>query len=166
MGSQRGGHDWVTELNWTNWEEPEIKLQHPLDHRKSKAIPEKHLSDWVSKVVQSCPPLSNSINCSLPGSSIHGIFQARILEWVVISFSRGSSPPRDQTRISCVSCIANWFFTHWAIGEAQKNIYFCFIDHTKAFDCVNHSKLWEILQEMGIPDTLPVKPMCRSRSNS
>ena len=38
--------------------------------------------------------------------------------------------------------------------EFQKNIYFCFIDYTKAFDCVDHNKLWEILQEMGIPDHL------------
>ena len=42
------------------------------------------------------------MDCSLPGSSVHGIFQARILEWVVVSYSRGSSQPRDQT---CVSCI-------------------------------------------------------------
>ena len=39
-------------------------------------------------------------------------------------------------------------------GEFQKNIYFCFIDYTKAFDCVDHNRLWEILQEMGIPDHL------------
>ena len=54
--------------------------------------------------------------------------------------------------------------------EFQKNIYFgCFIDYTKAFDCVDHNKLWEILQEMGIPDHLylpPEKSVCRSRSNS
>ena len=46
---------------------------------------------------------------------------------------------------------------HWIIEkvrEFQKNIYFCFIDYAKAFDCVNHSKLWKILQEMGIPDHL------------
>ena len=46
---------------------------------------------------------------------------------------------------------------HWIIEKArefQKNIYFCFIDHTKAFDCVNHSKLWKILKEMGIPNHL------------
>ena len=44
---------------------------------------------------------------------------------------------------------------HWITGkprEFQKNIYFCFIDYTEAFDCVDHNKLWEILQEMGIPD--------------
>ena len=47
--------------------------------------------------------------------------------------------------------------THWIIVkviEFQKNIYFCFIDYAKAFDCVGHNKLWKILQEMGIPDHL------------
>ena len=47
--------------------------------------------------------------------------------------------------------------THWIIkkvGELQKNIYFCFIDYNKAFDCVDHNKLWKILQDMGIPDHL------------
>ena len=46
---------------------------------------------------------------------------------------------------------------HWIIvngRELQKNIYFCFIDYTKAFDCVDHNKRWKILQEMGIPDHL------------
>ena len=47
----------------------------------------------------------NPMDCSLPGSSVHGILQVRILEWVAISFSRGSSQPRDQTCFSCVSCI-------------------------------------------------------------
>ena len=46
--------------------------------------------------------------CSLPDSSVHGIFQARILEWVAISSSRRSSPPRDQTRVSWVSCTDRW----------------------------------------------------------
>ena len=50
-----------------------------------------------SEVVQSCPNLCSPMDCSLPGSSAHGIFQARILEWVAISFSRGSSQPRDRT---------------------------------------------------------------------
>ena len=47
---------------------------------------------------------------------------------------------------------------HWIIEKArefQKNIYFCFIDYAKAFDCVDHNKLWKILKEMGIPDTWP-----------
>ena len=49
---------------------------------------------------QSCPTLCDPRDCSLPGSSVHEIFQARILEWVAISFSRGSSWPRDRTRVS------------------------------------------------------------------
>ena len=49
--------------------------------------------------------------------------------------------------------------------EFQKNIYFCFIDYAKAFDCVDHNKLWTILKEMGISDHLE-KSVCRSRSNS
>ena len=59
----------------------------------------------------------------------------------------------------------------WIIEKArefQKNIYFCFIDYTKAFDCVDHKKLWKILQEMGLPGPLyllPEKSVCRSRKN-
>ena len=58
------------------------------------------------------PTLFNPMDCSLPGSSVHGILQPRILEQVAISFSRGSSWPRDQTQ---VSCIIGRFFTFWAI---------------------------------------------------
>ena len=56
--------------------------------------------------------------------------------------------------------------------EFQKNIYFCFIDYAKAFDCVDHNKLWKILKEVEIPDHLvfpdlpPEKSVCRSRNNS
>ena len=56
--------------------------------------------------------LCDCMDCSLPGSSIHGIFQARILEWVAISFSRGSSQPRNRTRISSIFRIVGRFFTH------------------------------------------------------
>ena len=69
-----------------------------------------------SKVAQSCPTLCNPMDCSLPVSSIHGIFQARVLEWVAISFSRGSSQPRDWAQ---VSCIAGRRFIIWATREAQ-----------------------------------------------
>ena len=68
-----------------------------------------------SEVAQSCPTLCYPMDCSLPGSSVHGIFQARILEWVAISFSRGSSRPRDRTR---VSHIVGRCFTIWATREA------------------------------------------------
>ena len=51
---------------------------------------------------QPCPTLCDPMDCSLPGSSVPGIFQARILEWVAISYSQESSWPRDPTRISCI----------------------------------------------------------------
>ena len=70
---------------------------------------------WWCEVAQSCPTLCDPMDCSPPGSSIHGILQARILEWVAISFSRGSSQPRDQTQ---VSCIAGRRFNFWATREA------------------------------------------------
>ena len=66
----------------------------------------------VCSATQSCLTLCNPMNCNLPGSSVHGIFQARILEWVAISFSRGSSWPRDQTHISWVSCTGRWVPHH------------------------------------------------------
>ena len=66
-------------------------------------------------VTQLYPTLYDPVNCSPPGSSVHGILQALILEWVAIPFSRGSSWPRDQTQ---VSCIAGRFFTIWATREA------------------------------------------------
>ena len=53
-----------------------------------------------------------TLDCSHPGSSVHGILQARILECIVISSSRGSSQPRDWTRISYISCIGRWVLHH------------------------------------------------------
>ena len=60
--------------------------------------------------------LCDPMDCSLPGSSVHGIFPARILEWVAIYSSKGSSQPRDQTHISF---IASSFFTCWTIRRGQ-----------------------------------------------
>ena len=77
LGSQRVGHEWATELNWTEV----VKV----------------------KVAQSCSILHDPIDCSPPGSSVHGILQARTLELVANPFSRGSSQPRDQTQVSCLS---------------------------------------------------------------
>ena len=54
-------------------------------------------------VAQSCPSLCNPMDCSLPSSSVHGILQASILEWVAIPFSRESSQLRDGTQVSCVA---------------------------------------------------------------
>ena len=61
-------------------------------------------------VAQLCPTVSDPVDCSPPGSSVHGILQARILEWVAIPFSRGSSWPRDWTQVSCIAgtCFSIW----------------------------------------------------------
>ena len=69
---------------------------------------------WVA---QSCLILCHPMDYSPPGSSVHGILQARILEWVAIYFSRGSSPPRDWTWISWTACR---FFAIWATWEDQR----------------------------------------------
>ena len=76
----------------------EIK-RHLLLGRKSMT----NLRKWESEVAQSCTTICDPMDCSLPGSSIHGIFQARVLESVVISFSRVSSWPRDWTWVSCIA---------------------------------------------------------------
>ena len=68
------------------------------------------------KVSQSCLTLCDPMDCSLPGSSVCGILQARILEWAAVPFSRGSSQPRDRTQ---VSHIADGFFTIWTIRETH-----------------------------------------------
>ena len=70
---------------------------------------------WV-KVAQSCPTFCDPTGCSLPGSLVPEIFQARMLEWVAISFSRGPSQPRNRTQ---VSCLEGSFFTVWTIREAN-----------------------------------------------
>ena len=58
------------------------------------------LKESESELAQLCPTLCDPMDGSLPGSSVHRIFQARVLEWVAISFSRGSSQPRDHTQVS------------------------------------------------------------------
>jgi len=71
-----------------------------------------------SEVAQSCPTLCDPVDCSPPGSSVHGILQPRILEWVAISFCRGSFRPRDRTQISR---IAGRCFNLWATRADLSN---------------------------------------------
>ena len=93
------------------------------------------------------------------------ILQARLQQYVnrelpgVQAGFRKGRGTRDQT--------ANIRWIMEKAREFQKNVYFCFIDYAKAFDCVDHNKLWEILKGMGVPPDLPLeKPVCRSGSNS
>ena len=86
-------------------------IYHPLKNRHTLCV---CVCVCVCTVVQFCPTLFDPMDYSLPGSSVHGIFHARILEQVAISYSMGSSQPRNQTRISCISCIGRqiFFFNH------------------------------------------------------
>ena len=93
------------------------------------------------------------------------ILQARLQQYVNGELSdvqagfRKGRGTRDQ--------IANICWIMEKAREFQENIYFCYIDYAKAFDCGDHNKLWKILKEMGIPgNLLPEKPGCRSGSNS
>ena len=85
----------------------------------------------ASSVAQSCPTLCDLTDCSLPGSSVHGISQARRLERAAIFFFRGSSRPRDQSHISCVSCTGFFFTTvppgkrYAAAAAAAKSLQSC-----------------------------------------
>ena len=77
---------------------------------------------WACRKVKvlntdSCLTLCNPMDCSLPGSSVHGMLQARTLEWVAISSSKGSSQPRDQTQVSST---AGRVFTIWATWEGEE----------------------------------------------
>ena len=79
---------------------------------------------WEACVcAQSCPTICDPIDSSLPGSSVHGTFQARILEWDAISYSRGSSRSRDWTCISYVSWIGRWILFHWGTWEARCRVW-------------------------------------------
>ena len=73
-------------------------------------------TEVIALVAQSCLTLCIPVDCSLPGFSVNGISQARILEWVAISSSRGSSWPRDWTWLSCIT---SRFFIVWAIRASQ-----------------------------------------------
>ena len=130
---------------------------------------------WKRSIFIPIPKKGNAKECSnyhtiaLISHAIkvmHKILQARLQQYVnpelpdVQAGFRKGRGTRDQ--------IAN---IHWSIGKArefQKNICVCFIDYAKAFDCVDHNKLWKILKEMGIPDPLTclLRPICGSGSNS
>ena len=108
-----------------NWSTSRIAWQVSLLVLSTKEDPCFFWCQWKAVCVhaQSCPTLCNPMDCSLPGSSVHGILQARILEWVVISFSRGSSQPRDWTYISCTS---RQILYHWATRSHLSLLTFCF----------------------------------------
>ena len=115
----KGLLNWITNVSNTYTHSVFCKKSSPLWMTLIICLCEKnrvHSQKIESEVAQSCPTLCDPMYCSLPGSSIHGIFQARILDCVAISFSRGSSWPRDQIRVSHT---ADRLFTIWAIRKTH-----------------------------------------------
>ena len=109
------------------------------------------LEYWIyfseSEVAQSCPILCHPMDCSLPHSSVHGIFQARVLEWVAISFPRGSSWPRDQT---WVSHIVGRRFTVWITKEVSCcRVSFRTLSHNLWALAQPHFHCWHNLLDLG-----------------
>ena len=112
------------------------------------------------------PTLCDPVDCSPPGSSIHGILQARILEWVAISFSRGSSHPRDRTQ---VSRIAGRRFNLWAaklskgsfrMGMAQSELSYCAVEHTDDETIVLWTFIYHLLTANSDPRFLSEPTRC------
>ena len=101
-----------------------IWLHVKIDQEDTSEMRSAEGGNWVEaykspikvKVSQSCLTLCHPMDCSLPGSSVHGILQARILEWVAFPISRGSSRPKDRTQVFCVT---GRFFTMRATKEAD-----------------------------------------------
>ena len=96
-----------------------LNFDYPVGHLKSV------FRNGEVKVTQSCPTLWDPMDCSLPGSSVYGILQVRILEWVTMSFSRGSSQPRGQIQ---VFHIASGLFTVWATRKWVCSLFTCIPD--------------------------------------
>ena len=116
-------YPWVRKIPWRRkwqttavflpgkfpWTEEPGRLQSMRLQRVEHNWAYTHTVTWIYNLAvcvfgtQSRCILCNPVDCSLPGSSVHGILQARILEWVAIPFSRGLSQPRDWTRVSCIA---------------------------------------------------------------
>ena len=119
----------------------------------------------VCSIAQPCPTLCDPMDCSPPGSSVHGILQARRLEWAAISSSRGSSPPRDQTWVSSISCIDRLILYHGATWDTQSNLYAIWKGNegsSKTWGC--RPQAWVMGQSPWVQPAQCARPCCTGRS--
>ena len=118
------------DLEWPkqSWKRKELK---------NSGIPVSKLKRVCAQSTQLYPTLCNPLDCSLPGSSVHEIILAIILEWVAISSSSGSSQSKDQTCISCIFCIGRFFTT-----SATWKVHYCWIACLHAVASVMSESLW------------------------
>ena len=106
-----------SQLLWGTAKNLKIRINKDIFQKKKKKNMDSPGGGSVH--AQSCPALCNPMDCSPPGSSVHGIFQVIILEWVAITYSRGSSSFRDQNCVSLVSHISRQILYHWATWEVS-----------------------------------------------
>ena len=113
-------------------------------------------------VIKSCLTLCDPVDYIPPGSFLHGIFQARILEWVAISSSRGSSLPKDQTQVSWVSCSFRWILYHWATGKPKFESLRCRAPKavSKTLDCTSTASRGLVLAAPACVSWGSVVPAC------
>ena len=101
-----------------------VTSSHHMQIKSEQLQSNSFINPWCCKskwIAQLCLTLCNPMDYNLPGSSAHGIFQARTLEWVAISLSRGSSQPKDQTLFSCILCTGRRILYDWATWEAHSD---------------------------------------------
>ena len=135
IGGRRQGMRWLDGITDSLNVKVKVKLLHrvwlfatpwTVAHQAPLSIGFSRQEYWKeSEVAQSCLTLCDPIDCSLPGSSVHGIFQAIVLECIAISFSRGSSRPRDQTYVSCIANSlwhCRWIIYCWATREVSNSL--------------------------------------------
>ena len=95
--------------------------------KMGRTLPSRHKPGHCmlhAQVLQSCPILCDPMDCSPPGSSVHGIHQARILEWLAMPSSRGSFPPTDRTPVPSIPCILYQVLYHWRHLGSPRGPYF------------------------------------------
>ena len=143
----------------------------PRDQTQISHIAGRFLTSWATRealnksslnflmlclVIQSCPTLCDPMDCSLPGSSVHGVLQARILEWVAMPSSRGSSQPKDWTQ---VSCIKGRFFIIWATRESSSHVWMWELAHKEGWVLKNWC-FWTVEKTLESPlDCKEIKPV-------
>ena len=114
---------------------------------ETSLLPDSHpLRGWQPRDLQSCLTPCDPMNHSSPGSPVHGILRTRTLEWVAILSSRGSSQPRDQT---CISCISRSVLYHGATGEAP-------VTTSLTLCPFSHDPAWQL--PLKLPFSLQLKP--------
>ena len=106
---------WAERKEFNDIEDQSIQFIQSGEQRMEKTEQSLRETSWITKSLSRVRFFEAPMDCSLSGSSVHGIFQARVLEWIAISFFRGSSWPRNRTQ---VSRFAGRCFTVWAIREA------------------------------------------------